>query len=587
MICESQDRHILIVGRNSPGLLRALALLRDGGARVFQVSDLQTCRDALQRDNYDAALIDLGFVAGNGGPELGPLLTVLGALPVVAITDSPHTAGDATLVTRGVQDVLALEDLNAERLDRALAFAQARGRRGQCDTLTGLAGRKPVFERLEQTIEACRETGRSLAVAYIDLDRFQYVNASLGQAAGDRLLCAVADVLAEHLPDGDRVARLGADEFVAIVPDLEEPLDAAAEMQRLAEVLTRSVTVDGRSIQIACSIGIALYPGDGENVDDLVQCAEAAMRDVKRSGGGDYRFYAPDMYADTRERVGLAFDLHEALREDQFVLHYQPQMDLTNGRVVGCEALIRWLNPERGLVPPDQFLPLAEELGMMGRIGEWALGEACRQNTAWQGLGLPAMRIAVNLSAQQFQLDELAAQISAAIAGAGMNVGLLEVELTEGSVMNDVPRTRQTLANLADAGIRVAIDDFGTGYSSLSYLKRFPLHALKIDRSFVNDIQHRDDDAPIVRTVIALARNLGLDVVAEGVESAEQLAFLRENGCDLAQGYFIGRPVPGTEIPGLVRAITSRFSKPEGAGEETGVAFRSARSGNRRTAGTA
>lgn len=566
MVPVPEIENILIVGRNSPGLLRTLALLRDAGRTVFQVGDLGSCRDALRRQVWDAALIDLDFIETPGAPEMGPLLSTLGGLPVLALGRSRQAGGDAGLIARGVQDVLDPRKLETEGLLRALRFAIARRRHGQRDTLTGLAGRKPVLERLQATIDGNREAGRVLAVAYIDLDRFQYVNASLGQAAGDRLLCAVADSLADLLPDGEWLARVGADEFIAIVPDLEEALDAAAIVQRMADALRRPVVLEGRAFQIASSIGVAVAPDDGDSVDDLVHCAEAAMRDVKLDGGNDYRFFAPGMSADTRQRVGLAFDLHEALRNEEFVLHYQPQLDLENGTVVGCEALIRWQSPERGLIPPDEFLPVAEELGMMGRIGEWALKEACRQNVAWMKAGLPAMRIAVNLSAQQFQLDELAAQISGAIATAGMNVGLLEVELTEGSVMNDVPKTQRTLANLADAGIRVAIDDFGTGYSSLSYLRRFPLHALKIDRSFVNDIKADADDAPIVRTIIALAGNLGLDVVAEGVECEDQLRFLRENGCGVAQGYFIGRPVPGAEIPGLVRAITARFATSPASG---------------------
>ncbi|MEQ9639533.1 MAG: EAL domain-containing protein [Alphaproteobacteria bacterium] len=490
------------------------------------------------------------------GPDRQMLDRTEGALPsvpVVALVHDPDADCLARLVHDGAQACLCVEDIDRRRLDQVCAIARARSERTHTDTLTGLPTRTLLYDRLAQAVHQARRYGNTFAVMFIDLDRFKFVNDSLGHDAGDQLLREVAQRLRSCLRESDTVARLGGDEFVAIANNLSDAISAAAIARKITNCLSEPVRLAGHDMTVTPSVGIAMFPADGENAKGLITCADAAMYQAKEHGGGQYLYYRPDMNADALRRIGLAFAMQQALREEQFVLHYQPQIDLRSGRVVSVEALVRWQHPERGMVPPDQFIPVAEELGLMGPLGRWVLRTACTQLQAWRNEGLGGFGVAVNLSAQQFDQPGLLGDVRETLYRADLPPDALELELTESSLMRHPDKADETLRALSGAGVRIAIDDFGTGYSSLAYLRRFPIHMLKIDRSFVADAHHDADAAAIVRTIIGLGRNMNLDVVAEGVETAEQVAFLRRSACHRVQGFVYSRPLPADALADYLR----------------------------------
>ena len=510
---------------------------------------------ALAAGGYDAVVIDVNDATATQA-QLASLKTVAPGLPTVVLGERFDPVAAVELVKQGVQDfVLAAEIGMPDRLATAIGCAITRSDQNYYDPLTGLPNRLLLYDRLGHAINHAKRYDERLAVLFFDLDRFKMINDTLGHLAGDRLLKTVAGRLSDGLRNSDTVARLGGDEFVAVVANLAKPVLAGRIAEKTLAQLSEQIRIGNDRFTISPSIGIAVYPTDGENADELIKCADAAMYQAKQQGGNRYMFYRPDMNAESNRRLGLAFALQGAIQRREFALHYQPQIDLVTGNVVSVEALIRWHHPERGLVPPDQFIPLAEEFGLMESLGEWVMQTACRQCRIWRDDGLPAFRVAVNLSAHQFNQDGLPEKILASLNEARLDADCLEVELTESSVMRDPDSTRHMLQGLSDLGVRISVDDFGTGYSSLAYLKRFPLDVLKIDRSFVNDITEDPNDAAIVKTIIALAENLNLQVVAEGVETRQQMDFLRRHNCRLAQGYYFGRPVPADELPSLLRQI--------------------------------
>ncbi len=421
------------------------------------------------------------------------------------------------------------------------------------DALTNLPNRSLLNERLDSAIVAARRNGTKVAVLFLDLDRFKHINDSLGHFAGDLLLQAVANRLKRCVREIDTVARLGGDEFVMVLNGIRESEDAAHVAQKVLESMTEAVLIEGKEIVATPSIGISLYPEDGQNHAALVRNADAAMYHAKDLGRGNFQFFTANMNARAFELLSFESDLKLALKREEFSLHYQPQIDIASGRIVGMEALIRWLHPERGYVPPSSFIPVAEECGAIIAIGEWVLRSACRQNRSWSQAGLPAIPVAVNLSAVQFRQKDIAGRLRAILEETGLDPALLELEMTERILMLDADSTIGTLAAIKKMGTMLSIDDFGTGYSSLSYLKRFPIDKLKIDRSFVCDITTDQDDAAIISTIIAMGHNLRLKVIAEGVETSEQLAFLKQEGCDEAQGFLFGRPLPAEEFESLLR----------------------------------
>ncbi|WP_324779587.1 putative bifunctional diguanylate cyclase/phosphodiesterase [Thiobacillus sedimenti] len=421
------------------------------------------------------------------------------------------------------------------------------------DDLTGLPNRTAFGERLGQSLAHAREAQTACAVLLLDLDHFQTVNDTLGHEQGDLLLVAVAGRIRASLPADAFLARFSGDEFVIQLENA--PVERAREVgEGLLQVLSREFDIGNDRLGISVSIGIVAYPSDGESASVLMRYADLALHRAKLAGRNCIRVFSRELSEEIQRRVLLEARLKQALERRELVLHYQPKREISTGRLTGWEALLRWQSPELGSVSPDEFIPLAERSGLILPIGEWVLREACRQMRAWQDAGLAAGTMAVNLSARQFRQMDLAEEVSAVLRDTGLAPADLELEITESSLMDNLATAATVLTDLERLGIRIAVDDFGTGYSSLSYLKTFPLHCLKIDRSFIRDIPGDDNDTAIVRTIIALAGTLGLTVVAEGVETEAQLAYLRANRCDQAQGYLFSRPLPPEACLALLRA---------------------------------
>lgn len=436
------------------------------------------------------------------------------------------------------------------------------------DSLTGLPNRVLLDDRLTQAIVHSQRDGHHFAVLMIDLDRFKLVNDSLGHHAGDELLQETGRRLTEIARAIDTIARTGGDEFVMILNPMLDRDEAAIVAQRVIDALRPTMSAGGVDIHISPSIGIAFYPSDGTTAELLLAHADAAMYCAKQRGRNNFHYYAAEMDTQSRDKVRLQSDLHEALARQQFELAYQPKVDVQTGRVHSVEALIRWRHPERGVISPSAFIPLAEDCGLIGAIGQWVINEACRQAKAWQLKGLAPVRVAVNLSGSQFRDDSLLTTIRQALNDAQLDPSYLEVELTESAVMLDPEESVTILEQLSRMGVLVSVDDFGTGYSSMSYLRRFPIDKLKIDRGFISEVMTRSDDASIVRAIVSLAHSLRLKVVAEGVETGEQLDFLKSLGCDQYQGYHFSTPVSADAFEEMLRRESARASDSEEAEAE-------------------
>ncbi len=426
------------------------------------------------------------------------------------------------------------------------------------DALTGLPNRTLLQERLGQAITAAKRANGTVAVLFIDLDHFKVINDSLGHTVGDEVLKDVAKRLQQELREVDTVGRPGGDEFIIVLPDAGSAADVARFAARILDCVCEPMHIKDRDFTISPSIGISLFPADGEDGERLIKNADAAMYQAKAAGRHAFRFFTSAMDTQLNERLNLEASIRRALDLGEFRLHYQPQIDLNTGRVTGLEALIRWAHPTLGMVPPGRFIPVAEESGQIGAITLWVLDEACRQAKLWQAEGLPLQRVAVNISALQFRSADLPGQVSAALSRHGLPPWCLELEVTEGALIRNLDMAILILKSLKEMGIKVSIDDFGTGYSSLSYLQRFPVDTLKIDRSFVADVPNDQNDAAIVKAIIGLGSSLGLTVLAEGVETEQQLDFLREAGCHGVQGYLFSSPLPAEEASRFLRRRVER-----------------------------
>lgn len=424
------------------------------------------------------------------------------------------------------------------------------------DPLTDLPNRLLLQDRIGLAIAEAQRNHTMVAVLFLDLDRFKTINDSLGHLVGDKLLQHVAQRLATCLHEADTISRIGGDEYVIVLPNIAETSKVADTAHEILTVLATPVVVDGQTFHTSASIGISLYPNDGQDVQTLMKYADTAMYHAKENGRNNFQFFTPQLNLWASERLAMENDLRQALEQGQFLLHYQPQVDAVSGRVVGLEALIRWQHPDKGMMSPSGFIPIAEETGLIIPLGEWLLRNVCEQGVLWQRQGLDTVPIAVNLSAVQFRQTTLVETIAGILADTGLPPQLLELEITESMLMQPSDPNAAVLERLSGMGIKLSIDDFGTGYSSLSYLKGFPIDKLKIDQSFVRDIITDPDDAAIVTAIIALARSLGIEVVAEGVETRQQRDFLYRQGCHLYQGFLCAKPMPAANVAAYLQGMT-------------------------------
>ncbi len=412
------------------------------------------------------------------------------------------------------------------------------------DPLTNLPNRLLFSDRLTLAVAQAHRHAQKLAVLFLDLDRFKVINDSLGHSVGDELLRQIAERIQEYVREGDTVARLGGDEFTLLVPGISAEEDAAKIAKKICDAIHDPFWIDGRELFVTTSMGVAVYPADGHDAETLVRNADSAMYRAKEQGRDNYQLYTPAMNAKAVERLSLESRLRQAVANDELELHFQPFFDLKTAKVLGAEALLRWRHPELGLIPPGEFIPIAELSGLIVPIGEWVLRTACAEARKWHAQGFPGLTVSVNLSSRQFQQADLVRQVTSALADTGLEPDMLDLEITESNAMQNAEHSINTLWGLKKQGVRISMDDFGTGYSSLNYLKRFPIDRTKLDQSFVRDLPGDKDDAAIAMAVIAMGRSLELVVIAEGVETEEQLAFLKDRDCDQLQGFLFSRPLP-------------------------------------------
>jgi diguanylate cyclase (GGDEF)-like protein/PAS domain S-box-containing protein len=452
--------------------------------------------------------------------------------------------------------VLVFRDVSAAR-----ALAEQVVHSAEHDPLTDLPNRLLLNDRLEQAIAMAARLHGKVAVLFLDLDGFKHINDSLGHSTGDKLLKSVATRLLDCVRAPDTVSRQGGDEFIVLLQDLPKSNDAIVAVNRILEAVAIPHFVNDRELHVTTSIGVSLYPGDGLDAETLIKNADTAMYQAKEGGRQGYKFFGPEMNVRAVERQTIEEDLRSALEHNEFSLHYQPKIDLKTGEISGLEALIRWSHPRRGMVPPLQFIPIAEDCGLIVPIGAWVLREACTQARAWADAGLPPMTMAVNVSAIQFRSKDFLERMFATMSETGMDPRSLEIEITESVFMKHAEVARTILRALRDRGVRVSVDDFGTGYSSLSYLRKFPLDSIKIDQSFVRQITPKPEDAGIVSAIISIGQGLNLRVIAEGVETADDLAFLKAHDCDEAQGYLFSRPLPAKDLMSWQDSYRSQLAR--------------------------
>ncbi|MHB8217458.1 MAG: putative bifunctional diguanylate cyclase/phosphodiesterase [Candidatus Sulfotelmatobacter sp.] len=422
------------------------------------------------------------------------------------------------------------------------------------DFLTGLPNRTLLNDRINQAIAVSSRRIRKVAVLFLDLDGFKHINDSLGHTVGDKLLQSIAQSLQECMRSTDTVSRQGGDEFVVLLSEMEECEDAAITARRMLQQVAKVHSIDQQELHVTASIGVSVSPDDGSDAETLVKNADTAMYQAKENGRNGYQFFKPAMNIRAVERQSMEESLRCALERQELVLHYQPKIILNTGEITGAEALLRWSHPTRGLVPPSQFIPVAEDSGLILPIGIWVLHEACRQTRDWADAGLPGLKIAVNVSGVEFRQDNFLENVFAVLTDTGLNPGSLELELTEGVLMKQADSAISVLQQLRTRGVQIAVDDFGTGYSSLSYLSKFPIDALKIDQSFVRQITITPENTTIVRAIISMGRSMKLRLIAEGVETKDELAFLQDHQCDEGQGYYFSRPVPAQEFAKLLKS---------------------------------
>jgi diguanylate cyclase (GGDEF)-like protein len=568
----------------SPKLIKTLLLVEDnlGDARLIremlnepnslnteltQLESMTAAETHLAEHAVDIILLDLGLPDAQGLEAIRRTHAAAPGVPLVVLTGLDDESVALQALQQGAQDYLIKGQIETRGLLRALRYAIERktmesaalamarqmAHSAEHDFLTGLPNRMLLNDRVGQAIALAKRHVKKVAVLFLDLDGFKHINDSLGHPVGDKLLQSIAKRLVDCIRGSDSVSRQGGDEFVVLLLDLEHAEDAAVTARRMLEAVAQPHHVDHHDLHVTASIGVSVYPDDGLDAEALIKNADTAMYQAKENGRRSFQFFKPAMNARAVERQFIEEGLRRALERREFALHYQPKVNLTTGAITGAEALLRWTHPTRGPVSPADFIPVAEDCGLILPIGAWVLREACAQARAWMDAGLPVTSMAVNVSAIEFRDRSFLDRVFATVAETSLDPRSLELELTESVLMKHAASTATILQALRKSGIRVAVDDFGTGYSSLSYLQKFPVDAVKIDQSFVRQISTAGADTTIVKAVIGMARGLKLRVIAEGVETLEQVAFLRAYRCEEAQGYYFSRPVPAQQFAMLLK----------------------------------
>ena len=542
LVEDDEEDHQLIAS----ALKKAIA----PAAEVEWASTWQEAVAAIGDGGFDLFLVDYDLGEHSGLEFVHEAKARECAVPIIILTAQDDDRIDEEALQAGAVDYLVKTQINASILGRSIRYAMQRKKvedrliqLSRRDALTGLHNRMEFQTRLDEAIDHARRTQQMVAVLLLDIDHFKDVNDSLGHAAGDDMLKQVSERLGECARETDTLARLGGDEFAIIATNLADLDGATVLARKVMEAFVQPFDIDGQQVLGGISVGVTLFPHDDETPGRLLKNADLALYQAKRDGRGGYQFYDAEMNTRVQTRKIIESELHRSLELEQFVLHFQPQVSVTDFSLTGVEALVRWNHPDHGLVAPNDFIWVAEATGLIVPLGDWVLRSACRQHLEWQALGLPPVPIAVNLSAIQFRQKELVDTVSKVVAETGMAPTQLELEITENMIMENIDSVIGTLNELHDAGYRLSIDDFGTGYSSLAYLKQFPVDRLKIDGSFMQHVSDSADDAAIVKAVISLAQTLGIGVIAEGVETEEQLQFLREHDCGQMQGFFCNPPV--------------------------------------------
>src|SRR5713226_4083460 len=554
------ERQTVLLIEDNPGDARLIREMLDEGEdplfRLECVGRLSQGLEYLSTRSAGLVLLDLSLPDSFGFDTFLKVYAHSPKVPIIVLTGNDDQTVALSAVKTGAQDYLIKGRLDRELLLRSMQYSIERKRyqeqleyQANYDALTGLPNRNLLNDRLRQSVFAQRFV-RSIGVVFLDIDHFKFVNDSLGHNTGDKLLQQVAVRLSQTVRDGDTVARLGGDEFILILTDQPGQEVIYRAMQRIINKVAEPINVDGQELMVTCSAGISLYPQDGSDVETLLKNADAAMYQAKEKGRNNFQFYTAEMNRQVNERLQTETSLRRALERNEFELYYQPRINVMSGALVGCEALLRWQHPERGLLLPERFIALAEETGLIVPIGEWVLKSACDQARAWQKDGCAPIAVSVNLSMRQFRQEALANAIDDALRRSGLEPRLLEMELTESLIMHDTEVAIRILLRLREIGVDISVDDFGTGHSSLSYLTKLPISALNIDQSFVQDIKGsgRKDEGLVAQTIVSLARNLKLKVVGEGVETEAQFQFLKKHDCDEVQGFHFAKPMPAPEF---------------------------------------
>jgi diguanylate cyclase (GGDEF)-like protein len=549
---EHEVRDVLLVEDSLIDAQLIRRLLRRVSSAYYRVTHVCTLNDAvLSAEDLvpDVILADLNLPDSRGTQTVASLQTSYPDIPLVIVSAWEDEAISLRSVKAGAQDYLVKGHIDGANLHRVIRYAIERKRTelelvrlAHFDQLTSLPNRTLLRERVDHALARAMRAGTGVATLILDMDRFKEINDMLGHEIGDKLLIEAARRIRACVRDQDTVARLGGDEFAVILEGVSEAKEVLPVIERIIASLNEVRAIDGHEVNSSTSVGIAMYPENGNDLSELLRAADMAMYQAKSTGRGRYQFFADAMQEEAQSRHALEWALRRAVEKKEFELVYQPQLGLRTGAVIGVEALLRWMSPTRGLLTPYHFIAGLEEFRLINEVGEWVLQTACEQIRKWHEMEFEPMRIAVNVSAQQFEDPMLIDKIRGALKETKLPPEFLELELTESCLMTDPVQASALLREIREVGVRIAIDDFGTGYSSLTYLHEFPLNALKIDKNFVQSVESNDRGGPISKMIIGLGQNLGLEVIAEGVETEGQLEYMREHGCDVAQGYLYARP---------------------------------------------